>query len=115
MLANALMCATCRYRPPEASDACGLDGQSVTLYVLGVKACPLGRHLDADGHVSWQDLPWEGPPIFHRWLVKRRWFRRRIGCGSKAVKMPGCGCYVPLKRWWVDSVPRRILNAFRGV
>ena len=40
--------------------------------VAGLEPCPLGRHLNADGTLTWMGLEWEGPPIFHRWLVRRK-------------------------------------------
>ena len=96
---RALMCLTCR----ERGDVCGVDGVSIRLRILGKECapCPLGRHPDKDGLVLWRDCEWVGPPFIHRWLIRRRWFRRLVGGGKNLTgPMAGCGCYAPLKRWW---------------
>ncbi len=97
---NAVMCATCRYRPePGPAQACGVDGCSIALRVMGREPCPIGRHADADGVCRIDGVEFIGVPFYIQWLVRSRLGRWFYGV-QLAKPLPECGCYAPLKRWW---------------
>lgn len=89
--AAAAMCATCPRL--ENFTTCTIDG----LPALS-RACPLGKHPDAENVVRWCDLEWIGVPAPIRWALRLRWFRRIIGAGSALrTDLIGCGCVKALK------------------
>lgn len=97
---RAACCAACAPAQADRPDGvCRVDGVSLRLRVLGKGgACPLGRHPDGRGRVTWGPRWWWhiGLPVIQRaWLWSTR-FGHLDGWEFMRA-LPGCGCWGPLK------------------
>ncbi len=110
MRTNAAMCLTCPgFRRTVKADwsvsaVCSIDGKPFLPAGLRAGPCPLGRHVDAEGLVTWRGVRWRGTPD----PLRRR--LRRLGVELKRGPLPGCGCVHRLKAW-TEGVAERV----RGV
>ena len=88
---RVVICANCKHCTPNL---CGVSMHPLASHISG-RACPLGKHPDANGWVTWCGIRWIGLPMPVRlWWSLLNWNRLYIDT-------PGCGCALWLKRLWI--------------
>lgn len=100
--ANGLICLGCPDR--HGLIACSINGQPLVA-ICAAGSCPAGRHVGADGVCRVYGVRWHGAPAPLRWLVGTRIGRLAMGgVGRNVGRLPGCGCVVRLKGWWMKLI-----------
>ena len=103
--ARRLMCMICPNRKGPAwgtekkrPGKCGVLNVPISITIAGVKACPKGRHPDAEGIIPWMGVRWFGVPMPVRVLAVA--IGKARGGISSVREVAGCGCVVVLKTRW---------------
>lgn len=97
LVTKTAMCETCPAgtlgpsRYGRGVVACSIDGKPIAKAIT--RACPRGRHPDAEGIVRWAGIRWFGVPMPLR-VKLRLWHPRH----PRLRRWDGCGCVVILKR-----------------